>query len=151
MFNINDYPKSFASIKPNDYRLKDYLDKSPNELIKIENKLWKFINKELKEKKPIISFKNYKYLSSGWEFSVFLKNPKTVIKIPSGVFSEVNSPIYLRNVEFAYKKILEYFPKMFVAKTTFKRINGINTITQSYIKGKDNFFIGYNTKNKKLL
>ena len=81
----------------------------------------------------------------------FRKDNKTVIKIPSRIFSEVSNRKYLKNTKFAYQKILDYFPTKFVVKTTFANLKSLNLMKQTYVKGKNNEVISYNTKNFRLL
>jgi len=132
------------------YRFKEYLNLNNRKLVFIEKRFWKFLSLAVIKKKPINVYKKLKYLGSGWEWSVFLDKNKA-IKIPSGVFSEVNDQEYLNNSKQAYEIIQKYIPKKFVAETSFYRKNELNIIDQEYIEGKANFVIGYHTKNKRLL
>ena len=150
MFTTQDYPKSYGNIRPNFYRLRN-LQKPNADLKQIESKLWEFISTTASSKQPRKIFKSYPFIDAGWEWSVFRKDNQTVVKIPAEIFAEVNERQYLANTKFAYQKILEYFPAQFVAETTFKTSDGLNLMEQTYIEGKDNGLIGYNTKNPNLL
>ncbi len=150
MFTINNYPKSYAKTKPGFYRLRGW-QTSDIDIEQVESKFWKFIASFADSKQPRKFFKTYEFMDAGWEWSVFRKDNQTVVKIPAGIFLEVNDKIYLKNTEFAYQKILDYFPAKFVAQTSFERSDGLNIMEQDYIVGKDNESIGYNTKNLELL
>ncbi|MBL7078142.1 hypothetical protein ISS42_00595 [Candidatus Shapirobacteria bacterium] len=150
MFTINNYPKSYANTKPGFYRLQS-LQISGVDIEQVESKFWEFIVSLADSKQPRNFFKTYEFVDAGWEWSVFRKDNQTVIKIPAEIFLEVNDKRYLENTEFAYQKILDYFPVKFVAQTSFERSNGLNIMEQDYIVGKDNESIGYNTKNLELL
>ncbi len=150
IFTIGNYPKSYGNIKKGFYRLKGF-DSEIVDIENIEKVFWEFICRNAYLKEPVRSFKNHIYINSGWEWSVFQKDNDTVIKIPAGIFNEVNDEKYLKNSQFNYKKILEYYPRHFVSHTNFKRENNLNMIEQEWIKGKDNNWIGFNTKNIILL
>jgi len=149
MFTIKNYPKSYGCIKKNFYRLKDFQKEKAN-IEQIESKFWKFISSIAYSRRPRKVFNSHPFLSAGWEWSVFRKDNQSVIKIPAEIFPEVNEKKYLDNTRFAYQKILDYFPINFVAKTTFKRLGGLNQIDQIYVKG-DKGGISYTTKNLELL
>jgi len=147
MFNLKNYPKSYGNIKIDFYRL-SYFNKNQAEMEKIESIFLEFINKQAQTVSPIKNFKNYPFINSGWEWSVFKKNDNSVIKVPAQIFSEVSDKKYLENTEFAYKKISEFFPARFLVKTSFKRVNSLNTITQEYINGEEDIDIIKSIKNK---
>lgn len=151
VFNNSNYPKSYASIRPGFYRLRDYLDLSGKEIKRVENQLWNFILEKAELVEPIRKYKDYNFLNSGWEWSVFVENDQTLIKVPAGIFPEVNTPKYLDNTKFAYQKILQYFSPNFVAKSKFRREDKTNIFKQEYIGGKDNSIVGFSTKDKILL
>lgn len=151
MFNDQNYPKSYGSTKEGFYRLNKFLELSNKEIKEIEGRLWDFIWEKSQAKKPKRKFKNYKFIGAGWEWSVFLKNDKTIIKIPAEIFPEVKSQRYLNNTRLAYQKIKNYFPSEFIATSKFYRDKNINILEQNHIKGKDNYVVGYNTKNKTAL
>jgi len=150
-FNEQNYPKSFASIKKNNYRLKTFSKLPEKTLEQAEGRLWNFIYKKAKATAPLKEYKNHKFFAAGWEWAVFKQGKDNLIKVPAQVFAEVNESKYLENTKFAYKKVLEYFPEIFVAKTEFQRSNEINIIKQEFIKGDGSFLIGFQVKNKKLL
>lgn len=147
MFTVQNYPKSYGNIKKDFYRL-SYSNKSQTEMEKIESALWKFVNIQVETNHPLKKFRDHQFVSSGWEWSVFKKNDNNVIKIPAQIFSEVSDKKYLENTEFAYKKISEFFPPRFLVKTSFERVDDLNTITQEYIHGKEDMDIIKFTKNK---
>ncbi len=150
MFTIQNYPKSFGNTKQGYYRLKD-IQRTNTDIKKIESIFWEFISTIAASGQSRNIFKSYQFIDAGWEWSTFRKNPQTVIKIPSGIFTEVGHDRYLDNIEFAYQNILKYFQAKFVTKTTFVKHNDLNTIEQTYVDGKNNDVIGYNTKNLRLL
>lgn len=41
-FSMDNYPKSYASTKPDDYRLRDFLDLDENSLERLTNELFDF-------------------------------------------------------------------------------------------------------------
>lgn len=147
MFSSQNYPKSYGNIKKDFYRL-SYSNKSQTEMEKIESALWKFVNIQVETNHPLKKFRDHQFVSSGWEWSVFKKNDNNVIKIPAQIFSEVSDKKYLENTEFAYKKISEFFPPRFLVKTSFERINSLNTITQEYVNGEEDVDIIKFIKNK---
>lgn len=149
-FSLNNYPKSYGCIDKNKYRFEKYLELSNRSLRFVENRFWKFVAKTSSENTPTVICNNLKYVGSGWEWSVFLDKNK-IVKIPAGIFPEVNDIRYLNNTKTAHELILKYIPSKFVANTFFERKNDINIINQEYVEGKDNFVIGYHTKNTVLL
>jgi hypothetical protein len=154
-FSKDNYPKSYGSIKQDFYRLNKFLNLPKEELKKIEGEFWDFIYQKAKKSEPKKEYKEYEFLNSGWEWSVFIKNSQTLIKIPAGIFSEVNEQKYLDNTEFAYNKILDYFPQKYVAETKFKRENQLNIMEQEYISPQkettSSVYINEQSVNKKLL
>lgn len=151
VFTNDNYPKSYGSIDKNNYRLNAYSDFSEKELEKIERQLWDFICQKAKATEPLKDYKDYEFFAAGWEWSVFKKDKDTLIKVPAQIFSEVNEYAYLENTKVAYKKVLDYFPRSFVARTQFKRTDGINTISQQFIDGDDSFLVGFKVRNKRLI
>jgi len=150
-FTDNNYPKSYGNMNINFYRLSTFKGRNAAELEKIAEDLWQVILKKQESSKPLSVFKNYKFINSGWEWSVFKKNQETVIKIPAGIFPEVNTARYLSNTLFAYNKVKQYFPGDFIAGSKFYREKNLNIIEQEFLAGKEITVLGYNTKNKTLL
>jgi len=148
MFNLKNYPKSYGNTENGFYRL-SYPDKNQSEMEKIESVFWEFINKRVQTALPVKKFKNYLYINSGWEWSVFKKNNKSIVKIPAQIFPEVSDKRYLKNTEFAYREISKFFPSRFIAKTKVEEVDSRNLITQEYIKGKEDIKIVDLIKNKK--
>lgn len=145
-FNSKNYPK--AETERNYYRLSKFTKNKDSEESKaIENKLWNYILRRANERKVITEYLGYQYIDSGWEWSVFRYTEDNVIKIPAGLFPEVNTKEYFNNLKKSYQLILKYFKEKFVAATEFQYPH----IYQRFIKGKGNFIIGYNTKNTELL
>lgn len=70
------------------------------------------------ETPPVIEYRGLAYIDSGWEFSVF-RHGLDVIKIPAGRFAEVSDPLYFKNAERNYYKIIEHVGERFVAATQF--------------------------------
>jgi hypothetical protein len=149
-FTLENYPKSYGAIGLSDFRLEKFLDLSNRQLVYVEKNFWKFIENISLQIKPIDKYKNFQYLNSGWEWSVFLYS-KFVYKIPAGIFPEINDPRYLKSSQISYNTIQKYIHFKFVAQTNFDRQNNQNIITQEYIQGKSNFKIGYHTQNRLLL
>jgi hypothetical protein len=145
----NNLPKSYGSIYT--FRLESKSDLSKLQLNLLEKKLWLQIKTKAITKKPIKDYNNFDFLGNGWEWSVFKKDEGTVLKIPVGIFPEVNEEKYLKNTEEAFAKILTYFPKKFVANTKFIRSNSLNIIEQEYINGKSDQIILNDEFDKKLL
>lgn len=150
-FSINNYPKSYASTKLEDYRLKDFLDLDEEALEGLTNELFDLCIKHADEATPTTEYKDYEYLTSGWKWSVFKKpGGNAVIKIPAGIFPEVNDPIYLENSEDTYKKIEASYPPELIAKAKFYR-DDTNTIEQEFIDGEVDFKVDLHSEDKLLL
>lgn len=147
-FNLQNYPKSYGNTDKNYFRLNDFLNSK--DLVKIERKLWLFIKSKAIFSVPITEYKDLEFIGNGWEWSVF-RNGDKVIKIPAGIFSEVDDIKYLENSIDAYKKILKYYPKKFIADTKFRHVDGKNVIEQKYIESDFNFVLSYLENDKELL
>jgi len=150
-FLNSNYPKSFGSIKKNDFRLRDFLDLNDKDLAILWKKLRHFCISRAKKVKPRTKYKDLEYIGSGWEWSVFKKDEKTVIKVPAEIFPEINEPIYLENLKKAYKTIRKKFPTEFVANSKFYRKEGLNIEEQEFIKGEADAIVSFETKDVKLL
>lgn len=150
-FTIDNYPKSYASTRPGDYRMKDFLILGDAKLEKLTNELFKFCTDYADQATPIREYKGFPYLDSGWEWSVFKKDDKTVIKIPANIFPEVNDVQYLDNSKDSYDKFIRAYPTGFIAKTEFRREDGINIMEQEFIRGKSDFTLDKKTNDQTLL
>jgi hypothetical protein len=142
--NLN-YPKTYGSIQKGTYRLGAYLYCLPDELENIEHYLWKFVTRTARTKRPVIDYENFQFIRAGWEWSVFQRDDKTVIKIPAGIFPEICDPQYLKNTEFSYHQLLRFFPKHFVANTSFARNKNANVQLQEFVFGDVNVVNGHGT------
>lgn len=151
VFTASCYPKSYGSIKKDDFRLRSFLDLGNGDLSILWKKLGRFCIDRSREIKPRTEYGELEYIGSGWEWSVFRRDENTVVKVPAGVFPEVNDPIYLQNVEFAYSTITSVFPREFVAYSRFYRKEGLNTEEQEFIKGEADAVISFEAQDKKLL
>lgn len=151
VFTIENYPKSYASVKKDDYRLINYLNLSDEALEKLRQDFADFCFNYAEKTKPVTEYKGFKYIDSGWEWSVFRKDPKIVIKIPAGIFPEVNDPRYLANSQDSYQKVVASYPSELVAQTKFYRENDINVLEQEYIEGEIDFVVKRDTTDKQLL
>jgi hypothetical protein len=147
---LNDYPKAYGNSNKGFFRLESLLT-SKDIIEKIEADFWELISTVSFSRKRRRTYKLYSFLNAGWEWSVFSKDNKNIIKVPSEVFPEINDSRYLVNTEVSYNKILKYFSKDYVARSKFMRVDNLNTIEQEFIRGKDNNIIGFNTKNLELL
>ena len=134
-FNLDNYPKSFGSI--DGWRLHEYLHLPVEEQERAYKHLEHFCLHRAKHCPAVHEHNGYTLLGSGWEWSVFAKNDSTVIKIPSGIFPEVNTPQYLTNAQNAYELLKQYFPEDMVAETKFYRHNNLNIIEQTRMQGND--------------
>lgn len=150
-YSLESYPPTIGSIAKDYFRFTDHKNASLADLRASELNLWDFVQAQAAIKTPRKEYSGLAFLGAGWEWSAFLSGNNTIIKIPAGIFDEVSTPEYLANTQAAYDLTLKYFPTDNVAETSFTQIDGINTQTQEYIHGKNNFFIGYNTQNKVLL
>lgn len=141
-----DYPLQMANIRKGVWRLQKSINRGLNkkELEKEENKLWRKVKKQVKKAtKPSPTFSFFpgsKLLDYGWEWAVYsLPDQKNVVKIPAGIFPEVNQPGYLTNTKVAYQACLEFL-QPFVLKTKFERkqtpLGPINMIFQKKLPGK---------------
>lgn len=144
MFNQENYPKSYASIGKNDYRLKEFFDRSEAELESIEHKLWEFVNKKIKRWDVVTEYSGLEYIDSGWEMSVFRFNNEKVVKVSNGMFGEVSSKKYFENIENAYSEITKILPENFFLPIEIDISN--LKIYQDFIDA--NYF--YCNKNEKL-
>lgn len=151
LFAMDNYPKSYASTKDGDYRLKDYLDLDEADLEKLNDALFELCIEHGDATAPITEYKGLTYIDSGWEWSVFQKDSNTVLKIPAGIFAEVNDPHYLTNTEETYKKILACYPAEFVAKTSFRREDSLNMMEQEFILGESEFKVDLSSHDHELL
>lgn len=140
-----------ASIKKGHWRMQPFLDKKFNsiKLKKEEFKLWRQINNLVKSASPpaqsCIFFPNSKLIGSGWEWVVYeLANKNQVVKIPAGIFPEVNDSEYLKNTKHAYQ-VCRQFIEPFVVKTTFERRKTkaglVNMLFQKKLPGKQYRYI----------
>jgi len=139
-----------ASIKKGDWRLKELPDKGASlpRLITEEYKLWKQIKKiaDNAKKQPKICkfFPDSKLIGYGWEWAVYELPRKEVVKVPAGIFKEVNEPEYIENTEFTYEVIRKHL-REFVVETTFERIRfnhqELNTLRQRRIQGDEVTFV----------
>ena len=148
-FSLDHYPPATGSIGQDSFRLREFID--DKNITTIEHELWTFLSTYALNKEPIKEFRSFPYIGSGWEWSVFKKNATQVIKIPAGIFPEVQTEEYLINSRKAYNTVCEFFDRKFIANTHFERIDNINTMTQDYISGKQSYIIGFATRNDKLI
>jgi hypothetical protein len=139
-FTNKNYPKTTASSSEDYFRLKKLYENNPFEIEIIENELWNFLVGKEANSDFIENFKTYEFIDHGWEWSVFKFSVSKVIKIPSGIFEEVNSLVYLNNVRKNYQKISEIFPKKNFAESEFKKETNLNRIFQEYIPSSNNFY-----------
>lgn len=102
----------YGSSRKGEYRLLD------TDLERDEDRLFTVCNDERSTKPAIETFRGFKYVDSGWEWSVF-RHQHHVYKIPSGRFEEVSDPRYMLNTEINYLKILRYVDEKYVAETQF--------------------------------
>ena len=146
-----EYPLQLASIKKNDWRFRNLIDKGLNEekLQIAESGLWKQIEKIANEAEAPPSnnpeYPGSKLLGYGWEWAVYeLGSGEEVVKVPAGIFKEVGEREYLENTEIAYDVCKKYL-KGFVLDTKFERIDTIggklNTISQNKVNGDEISFV----------
>ncbi len=140
-----------ASIKKGQWRMQSFVDKEVSliKLRKEEFKLWLQIKSLVKNApspaQSCIFFPNSKLIDSGWEWAVYeLANKNQVVKIPAGIFPEVNDLEYLKNTKYAYQ-VCRQFIKPFILKTTFERrktkLGLINMLFQKKLPGKQYRYI----------
>lgn len=140
-FDLNSYPKSFASL--DSWRLHQYLHLDSRHQHQIYKQLERFCLHRAHSTPAIQVLEDYAHLGSGWEWSVFAKNEQLVIKVPAGIFPEVNTPEYLLNAQKAYKLLSQFYPDDMVAKTEFLRHQNMNTIIQTRLSGRDSININF--------
>jgi len=151
MLKKYSYPIQMASVKKEDWRLQDFINKGLTEkdLQKAEGKLWKQIegiaNKAKIPPREGSNFPGSKLLGYGWEWAVYeLASSEDVVKIPAGIFKEVSEKKYLENTEIAYEVCKKYL-KDLVLDTDFKRIDTkdrkLNTIKQRKVNGDEISFV----------
>lgn len=134
MFTKENYPKSYASIQKHDYRLKDFLNLPEKELENLQHALWKIVDEKVKLWDVRKEFEGLEYLDSGWEMSVFKLNDQSVLKIPNGMFIEVGSKQYFKNIEFSYNQIKSLIPNKFIVPIEVDSENF--RIKQQFLDGK---------------
>jgi hypothetical protein len=83
-----------------------------------EEELLRICNDERSIRPAIETFRDFEFIDSGWEWSVF-RHPHQVYKIPSGRFKEVSDPRYMLNTEINFLKILRCVGERYVAETQF--------------------------------
>ncbi len=112
------YKKLFGNIRKeiDNYRLIHLSNKlSLAEIWAEEKKLYSYFL-ERSKKQPLIQYKNFTYIASGWEWSVFDYTQDECIKISAQIFEEASDIEYLKNTEIAYKITQDIFGD-FAAKT----------------------------------
>jgi len=141
------YPVQFANIEKDEWRLGKSVcyGKSNAMLILKENALWRQIEKIANEATPPPetheAFSESRLIGHGWEWAVYqLQNENNVIKVPAGIFWEVNDVKYLENTEKAYNVCKKYLGEL-VVETSFERSNGVNLLRQRKIEGEEIDFI----------
>ncbi len=149
IFDSTTYPLATGSCKREEFRLENYLTGNPENDAEIENNLWKCIIEIASTRKPVVNHNDYEYIGSGWEWSVFYDRERNrVIKVPAGIFKEVNTQTYFQNTKVAYNLVRNYFPGNFIAVTSFPFDL---VIEQEYFEGKNNFLLRDAAQNKVLL
>lgn len=138
-------------MRKGDYRLIDFFYLPEKNLELLDLQLYGFIKNTALKNTPTSFFNQCSFLGAGWEWSVFKKNKGNVIKIPAGVFSEVNSIIYLENTIEAYKLFCRHFSSDYIATSIFFRENGLNIIEQEYVEGAQEFVLTGSKQNLDLL
>jgi hypothetical protein len=83
-------------------------------------------------------------LNYGWEWAVYAVSENEVVKVPAGIFPEVNKEQYLENTKNAYQVCKQYLGD-FVVDTSFERrnLNGIetNVVRQRKLNGEEIDFV----------
>ena len=103
---------SYGSCTKGEYRL------TGQDLNRLQGEVFRACELKEKNSTPCSVFGSYRYLDSGWEWSVFT-DTDTVIKVPAHIFPETSDPRYLENTAQNYSIIKQYVEEMFVAKTRF--------------------------------
>lgn len=147
----HNYPKSYASIKPGNFRLHDSIAKNGEDLEQVSYQLHEFCDERAKNTAPAKVYGNLLYIGSGWEWSVFQKDESTVIKIPAGIFPEVNDEQYLENSQEAYEMVMKYYPNECIAQTKFQRSGDENRIEQEFIESSYGETLPFTERNAELL
>jgi len=140
-----------ANIKEGAWRMQPFIDKGfTAKKLKIEEfKLWlqikAIVNRTPPPPKSCKFFPKSRLIDYGWEWAVYkLPNKEQVVKVPVGIFPEVNKPEYLRNTEYAYH-ICKNYIKPFILETQFLRkktkFGPINMIFQKKLPGKQYRYI----------
>jgi hypothetical protein len=140
-FSLETYPRSYAAIDR--MRLWQYAHLPEPKQECLFHALERFCIARAERIPPRQDFSDYPFLGAGWEWSVFRKDAETVIKVPAGIFPEVNEPAYLANVEHLYTLLGEHFPAAMLAATVFRREEGLNVLEQQYIDGAEVIIIPY--------
>jgi len=146
-----NYLTQMASIKKGQWRMQAHIDRRLNlkELEKEEARLWKQIKDIVDNASPPPQickfFPGSKLINYGWEWAIYeLPKKNQVVKVPAGIFPEVNDPEYLENTEYAYR-ICREFIKPFVLETAFERrdtkVGPVNMMFQRRLPGEQFRFI----------
>lgn len=138
-----NYPVQMGDIRPNHWRLRNgnLLDLYKKEVL-LWNKLSEMAEKGGSPERKLSSIPGSHLIGYGWEWKVFglENNPEIAIKIPRGIFPEVNREEYLDNTKYAYEICKKYFSS-FVVNSKFERKNiegiDINFIYQDRIYGHE--------------
>jgi len=140
-----------ANIKKGQWRMQAHINKgvSLKELKKEESKLSQqiknIVDNASSPPQTCKFFPGSKLIGYGWEWAVYkLPDKNHVVKIPAGIFPEVNDPRYLDNIKFAYQTCRQFI-KPFILKTTFERretdIGPVNMMFQKWLPDKQYRFI----------
>jgi hypothetical protein len=134
-FTVDTYPKSHGSL--DSWRLSEWLHLPEAEQEQAYRGLERFCLSLAEQSEARQSYDNLMRLGSGWEWSVFAKDELRVVKVPAGIFAEVNDPTYLVNAEWAYATVSRFLPDGMVAETRFYRDGEVNVIEQARLSGTD--------------
>lgn len=133
--NRFSYPVQFGDIRKGSWRMQTILNQN-KDMETEEHHLWNILNRIFATSTPpankLYYNPNYDLIGYGWEWAVYkLIGEDRVVKIPAGIFEEVNHEAYLQNCIFSYE-LCRDFMGPYVARTTFQRLS-INNSDRNFI------------------
>ena len=129
------YPTQMADMRKGKWRLQELLSKgyTQDQLREEELRLWECVNRQVDTapEQPFVHplLPGSELLGSGWEWATYtLPDSEDVIKVPAGIFPEVNTLLYLQNTHHGYELCKKYFGT-FARDTRFSRtiLQGVPT------------------------
>ncbi|HEY4612736.1 MAG TPA: hypothetical protein VII11_07105 [Bacteroidota bacterium] len=145
------FPPATGSMRRGDYRFGFFRDASLYQLFRLQRQFYAVILERFSAYTPRKDYRQYPFIAAGWEWSVFRKDETTVVKVPAGIFPEIDTALYRTNIEHTYRTVLSYYPTRFIAQSVFLSDGGLNSIVQDYQSGRACVFIPFDEPDKNLV